>query len=176
MKNDTKEYFESTLARGLEFEHGHAIEILHRTFPEHLIMNNQVDPVESTAGQTVGPRLYRGENREDEFIAPDFVMFSDDGKATWVDAKLKGASYPFKGRLYFSIDKKKHKQYCKFPPHIKDNFLLLFKHEKTKEIYLTEFREDPATIYFNNQYGKGETPVYYLDTMAKLFGLHEKSE
>lgn len=174
--NSSKKYFEDRLAQGLEFEHGHAIEILHKLYPNHYIMNNQVDPVESTAGQTVGPRLYRGENREEEFIAPDFVMFDEKGRATWIDAKLKGASYPFKGRLYFSIDKKKHEQYCQFPQHMKDNFFLLFKHEKTKEVYLAKFRENPATIFFNNQYGQGETPIYYLDSITKLFGVHEESK
>ena len=57
---------------------------------------------------------------------------------------------------------------------MKDNFFLLFKHEKTKEVYLAKWRENPATIYFNNQYGEGETPVYYLDSITKLFGVHDK--
>jgi len=57
-----------------------------------------------------------------------------------------------------------------------DNFFLLFKHEQTKEVYLAKFRENPDTIFFNNQYGHGDTPVYFLDTITKLFGVHEASE
>ena len=170
----SQEYFEETLARGIAFESGHAIDILHKLYPEHYIINNQVDPVESTGGKVVGPRLYRGENREEEYISPDFTIFDRNGRPFWIDAKLKGASYPYKGRLYFSIDKKKHAEYCTFPRFMLDNFFLLFKHEQTKETYLAKFRENPDTVFFNNQYGQGDTPVYFLDTITKLFGVHDK--
>lgn len=168
--------FNEALERGLEFEQGHAIDILHKMYPNHFIMNNKVDPTETTGGGVIGPRLYAGENREHEIIAPDFVLFAEDGSTMWVDAKLKGTAYPYKGRRYFSIDKWKHKKYCEFPRFMLDNFYLLFKHDITKEVYMAKFRENPDTIFFNNRYGCGDTPVYYLDTIQKVYGVQNESE
>ena len=161
--------FNETLARGLAFEQGQAIKILHQLYPQRYIMNNQIDPSASTGGKIVGPRLYRGEHREEEVILPDFTLFHPhEGHSMWVDAKLKGASYPYKGRQYFTIDRHKHQQYCAFPDWIKGNFWLLFKHEKTEAVYFTRFNENPETIYFDNKYGKGDTPVYFLEHLAKV--------
>jgi hypothetical protein len=170
MKQGTAE-FEQRLAQGLAFEQGQAIDILHAHYPDHYIMNNKIDPSETTGGRVIGPRIYRGKHRDEEHIVPDFVMF-DKSMAfpKWVDAKLKGASYPHRGREYFTIDRSKHSQYCKFPAFMLDNFYLLFKHEKTGACYMTKFRPDPDTIYFDNSYGKGNTPVYYLDTLGYLGG------
>ena len=169
MKQGTK-YFNETLSRGMVFEHGEAIEVLHKLFPDCLIMNNQVDPVESTGGNVVGPRLYRGENREEEFVAPDFVIFNEDGLATWVDAKLKGKAYLHaqNKRMYITIDKKKQKYYNSFPKWMLDKFFLLFKIETSGKVYLTTFDQDPDTIYFNNQYGNGHTPIYYVDELVEV--------
>jgi hypothetical protein len=172
--SQSKEQFEETLARGMAFEQGHAIDILHMLYPQHYIMNNQIDPSVTTGDKVVGPRLYRGKDREEEIIAPDFVLYGQDGSTMWVDAKLKGAAYPYKGRRYFSIDRYKHRKYCEFPQFMLDNFYLLFKHEKTKEVYMAKFRENPDTIFFNNKYGCGDTPVYFLDTIQKLYGVHDK--
>jgi hypothetical protein len=162
------EQFKETLNRGMKFEQGPAIDALHAMFPDYYIINNQIDPSASTGDKIVGPRLYKGANREKEYIAPDFTLFHDNKPTMWVDAKLKGAAYPFKGRLYFTIDIKKQKEYCSLPKFMKENFWLLFCHEPTGELYFAKFREKPATVYFNNQHGKGETPVYYLDGILKL--------
>ena len=173
MTRKTNEEFHEDLNRGLEFEQGHALRALHKMFPEHYIINNKVDPTQSTDDKVVGPRLYKGTNRETEIIAPDFLLFNDAGNAFWIDAKLKGATYIYNGRRYFSLDRKKHEAYCKFPQFMLDNFFLLFKHEKTKEIYLADFRTEPDTIYFNNRFDTGHVPVYYVDTIQKIYGVHD---
>jgi len=162
--------FENQLKRGLQFERGGAINVLHKLYPNHLIMNNQVDPTETTGGNIVGPRLYRGMNREEEFVAPDFVMFDQNGNASWIDAKLKGAAWYDRktGQKYFTIDPKKHRQYSQFPGHILHNFWLLFKNEETSKMYFAKFQENPAMMFFNNQYGTGESPMYYLKDLAKV--------
>ena len=169
IKNSTK-YFNETLSRGMVFEHGEAITVLHRLFPYCLIMNNQVDPAESTGGKVIGPRLYRGEDREEMFVAPDFVIFNEEGIATWVDAKLKGKSYVHaqNKRQYLTIDKQKQKYYNSFPDWMLKQFFLLFKVESTGKVYLTEFHTEPDTIYFNNQYGEGHTPIYYVDELVDV--------
>jgi len=160
--------FNNLLARGLAFERGEAIIVLHKLYPNYLIMNNQVDPPETTGGKIVGPRLYRGEDREQEFIAPDFVMFDVNGRTSWVDAKLKGAAYthPSNRKLYFTIDRKKHEQYSNLPSHILHNFWFLIKNDKTENIYLAKYQENPDTLYFDNTYDKGDIPIYYLDDIA----------
>ncbi len=167
MKHSRK-YFNETLARGLKFEHGEAIDVLHKLYPNHLIMNNQVDPSESTGGEIVGPRLYRGEHREQEFLAPDFVLFDVNGRVSWIDAKLKGSSYlhPTNRKLYFTIDRKKHEQYSTFPAHILHNFWFLIKNGRDGNIYLAKYQENPETLYFDNAFDKGDVPIYYIDDIA----------
>ena len=162
--------FQETLARGMAFEHGEALDVLHKLFPHCLIMNNQVDPVESTNNKVVGPRLYRGENRQEEFVAPDFVVFNEEGLAVWVDAKLKGKAYVHaqNKRMYLTIDKKKQSYYASFPAFMLDNFFLLFKNEASGKVYLTKFQTEPDTIYFNNKWGTGHTPIYYLDELVEV--------
>lgn len=169
MKSNKKN-FNETLKQGLEFEQGEAIIILHKIYPNHLIMNNQVDPSETTGGRIVGPRLYRGEYREEEFIAPDFVMFNENGRASWIDAKLKGAAYPHPSnrKLYFTIDRKKHEQYSNLPTYILHNFWFLIKNDKTGNIYLAKYQENPHTMYFDNPHDKGDVPIYYLDDISLL--------
>ena len=161
-------YFQETLARGIAFEQGEALATLHKVFPDRFIMNNQIDPSETTGGQVIGPRLYKGENRDKAIIAPDFVMFDNKGRASWIDAKLKKSSYSFKGRRYFSVDKTKHEKYKTFPNWMRDNFYFLFKNEESGKLHLAKFRDDPATVYFNNQYDRGEVPIYYLDDITEL--------
>lgn len=162
------QYFQETLKRGIEFEQGQALEVLHAVFPDYFIMNNQIDPCETTDGKVVGPRLYKGEKREKHILAPDFVLFDQQGKSIWVDAKLKRSAYTFKGRKYFSVDKKKHEKYNQFPHWMRDNFYFLFKNEETKGVYLAKFRTQPATVFFNNEYDVGEVPVYFLDSIEEL--------
>jgi len=72
----SREYFEETLARGLAFEHGHAIDILHKIYPDHYIINNQVDPTESTGGNLVGPRLYKGETEKKNTFRPTLLYLT----------------------------------------------------------------------------------------------------
>lgn len=162
--------FEEALDRGLSFEQGECLNTLHRLFPDCLIMNNQVDPIESTNNQVYGPRLYRGINREEEFIAPDFVIFNDTGDTIWIDAKLKGKAYTHREskRLYLTLDQKKHAQYCSFPTFMLENFYILFKNELSNKMYFTKFQTTPDTIYFNNKWGVGHTPIYYLDELDEI--------
>jgi len=160
--------FQARLAEGLAFEQGQAIDILHAHYPQHYIMNNQIDPSATTGGTIVGPRIYKGKHREEEHIVPDFVLIDQDGQAIWFDAKLKGASYPHKGREYFTIDQSKNRAYCKFPLFMRDNFYLLFKHGKTGNCYKTKYNPVPDLMHFDNDYGKGPTPVYYLDTLTYM--------
>ena len=161
-------YFNETLAHGIEFEQGQALEILHQTFPTSYIINNQIDPIETTDGKVVGPRLYKGENREEELIAPDFTIFDIDGQPMWVDAKLKKSAYSYKGRKYFSVDQKKHKSYAKFPDWMRQYFYFLFKSEETNGAYLARFQDNPTTIFFNNQYDTGDIPAYFLEDIIDL--------
>lgn len=167
MKQGTVE-FEERLAEGLEFEQGQAIDILHAHYPHLYIMNNQIDPSVTTGGKIVGPRVYRGKHREEEHIVPDFVLFDHMGNSIWFDAKLKGASYPHQGREYFTIDRDKHRAYCNFPAFMRDNFYLLFKHAKTGVVFKSKFNPVPDLIHFDNAYGKGDTPVYYLDALTYM--------
>ena len=168
MKQGSKE-FDKRLAEGLEFEQGLAIDILHAHYPDHFIVNNQIDPSASTGGKIVGPRMYRGKDRDEEWILPDFTLFEHNGDSLWFDAKLKGASYPHKGREYFTIDRQKHWSYVNLPLFMRDNFYLLFKHAKTGDCFKTQFRSiNPDTIYFDNAYDKGDVPVYFLDTLTYM--------
>lgn len=176
MRRDGTNNFQTLLERGLEFERSEAITILHALYPNFLIMNNQIDPSETTGGKIIGPRLYRGEDRSEEFIAPDFVMFGPNGEAHWVDAKLKGAAYPHPSnqKLYFTIDRKKHDQYSTLPKYMRDNFWFLIKNDKTKDTYLAKFQENPMRMYFDNKFDKGNIPIYFIDDIRKLPFLEDK--
>ena len=173
---NSNQRFQEALDRGLAFEQGQALEILHSIYPNCYIMNNKVDPTQSTDGQVLGPRLYRGKDREQSIIAPDFVMFSDGGEITWFDAKLKGTAYTNtkNNRKYFSLDRKKHDAYSKFPQFMKDNFFFLLKNERTRQIYLAKYSDNPDTIFFNNRYDVGNVPVYYLDSIIEVPITHDK--
>lgn len=160
--------FQENLERGLTFEQGLAIKLLHRSFPEYLIINNKTDPTKTTGGRVIGPRLRKGSNGEEEYIAPDFLLIDPDGQNKWIDAKLKKRTYSYSGEEYFTLDSKKHQQYMKFPDHMKNNFFLLFYNERTRDSYLAKFDKKPKTMYYDNQYGKGEAPLYNIKDLIKI--------
>lgn len=167
MSTATKnEHFQQCLQKGLDFEHYVATPLLHDIFPEFVIKNFAKDPTSK-----YGPRAYRGANMQDVFVLPDFELF-EPTKCTrfWVDSKLK--QKPISGRLLsrphdlaLTLDTKAHQKYTHTMSVMQGLLYLLFAVEQTGNIYLVEWNPNPETVTFNNQFGNGPVPVYYIADM-----------
>jgi len=169
MKNSKR--FDRDLNRGLTFEQGEALMLLHKTFPDYYIKNASIDPIETTGGKIVGPRWYKGPNRESDIIDPDFELMNDAGDMIWIDAKLKGSVYGPTSNPFFTIDGDKHVSYMQFPKKMRDNFFLILKNERTGRIYIAKFNTKPEMIVYNNKYNNYRdvlTPKYYVKDLAHI--------
>lgn len=161
-----RKFFVNNLARGLDFERNVADRFLRRRFPTLWIKNHTEDP-----GANRGPRAFRGQHKDEEVVYPDFELWSMQlGLRFWVDAKLKKSPYSSQavsrpGARYFTIDKGSNQKYFRGMPHLQGDLYLLFGCEQTKNLYLGPWNPNPETVYFNNRYGTGYVPIYYLDDL-----------
>jgi hypothetical protein len=161
--------FEDKLKAGLEFERGPATTILHRLFPTCIIKRYAKDPTESN-----GPRAFLGDSKQTQLVLPDFEIYDPvSNMRFFVDAKLKNQFYKSMTvkkpkEFYLTLDVKSNKQYSHTMSFFPDYLYLLYGVEANRKVYLTKWQSNPETIYFNNKYGSGDTPIYYHNDLTQV--------
>lgn len=163
-------HFEKSLKRGLSFERDAATALLHFAFPECAIKRYAKDPTEKD-----GPRAFVGRERNTELVLPDFEIYDPvTSKRFYIDSKLKVSFYSSNstkrpGEKYLTIDARAQKEYNSTMNFYKDmKMYLLFGVEENRTAYIVEWNPNPETVFFNNQYGKGEVPIYYKSDLKEI--------
>lgn len=164
------QHFNNCLNKGLDFERNVATKILHQLYPNYWINNFAKDPTSK-----YGPRMFKGAELEEELVLPDFHLFHPEYMTMmWVDAKLKKQPYSDQtatrpGAQFLTLDTKSNQKYLKAMRELPGVLFLLYGIESTRNVYLARWNPEPETVEYNNQYGRGAAPIYYIDEM-KLVG------
>lgn len=162
-------HFNQCLDKGLDFERNAATKILHQLYPNYWINNFAKDPQSK-----YGPRMYKGAEMEDEIVLPDFQLFHPRYMTImWVDAKLKKQHYSDQsasrpGEPFLTLDTKSNIKYLKAMKELPGVLFLLYGLESTRQVYLVEWNPEPETVEYNNRFGSGPAPIYYIDEMKHV--------
>jgi hypothetical protein len=118
--------------------------------------------------------MFRGANREEEIVLPDFHLFHPRYMTTmWVDAKLKKSPYSHQAasrptEKFLTLDRKSNVKYLKAMQELPGVLFLLYGVESTRQVYLVEWNPTPETVEYSNQYGSGPAPIYYINDMKNI--------
>lgn len=164
-----QKHFNNCLDKGLEFERNTATPLLHTLYPNYWINNFAKDP-----NQKYSPRVFRGANREQELVLPDFHLFHPRYMTViWVDAKLKKQPYSSQTALrpteqFLTLDRDSNIKYLQTMADMPGVLYLMFGIESTRDVYMIEWNPEPETVEYNNQYGQGPVPLYYINDMRHV--------
>jgi hypothetical protein len=103
-----------------------------------------------THGKGTGPRL---EGESGHVILPDFAIYDRFKGRKLIDVKAKTSVYPVNGKMYFTVDDYKFRDYLRCVELMNaDDLMLIFVYDD--KLYFYDSADHSGTITFNNKYGK----------------------
>lgn len=116
-----------------------------------------------THDKGTGPRL---EGVSGHVILPDFAIYDRFKGRHLIDVKAKTSIYPFNGKMYFTVDDYKFRDYLRCVDLLNaDGLMLVFVYND--KLYFYDSSEHSGVVTFNNMYGKSAYLFEHDETKIK---------